>query len=129
MELFLNLAWAVLAIAFASLWLETETRSGAERRLSMTALVMFLVILFPVISVSDDLWSIQNPAETDSCQRRDHLATCPHTMVPAPAALPAPLFAGVIFKVDDALLRFDPPTRALGIPALSSIQNRPPPYA
>jgi hypothetical protein len=129
MELFLNLAWAVLAIAFVSLWLETDTRTGAERRLSMTALVMFLVILFPVISVSDDLWSIQNPAETDSCQRRDHLATCPHTMVPAPAVLPPPLFAGVIFKVENASLRLDPPMRAMGNPALRSIQNRPPPYA
>ena len=58
---------------------------------------MLLVILFPVISVSDDLWSVQNPAETDTCQRRDHRDLCSHTSFPAVAALPLPAVAELSF--------------------------------
>jgi hypothetical protein len=74
MELFLNSAWALLAVAIVYLWLRLGRRAVSERQMSFVALVMLIVILFPVISVSDDLWSIQNPAETDTCQRRDHCA-------------------------------------------------------
>ncbi|MGC1462900.1 MAG: hypothetical protein WA802_11910, partial [Terracidiphilus sp.] len=99
------------------------------RHMSFVALVMLIVVLFPVISVSDDLWSIQNPAETDTCQRRDHSAACPHASFPAVAALPEAAFLGLTFDV----LSHDAPRQAqffaIQSPALHSIQNRPPPAA
>jgi hypothetical protein len=76
MELFLNFAWALLAIASVCLWMRLERRAGVERRLPLIALALLIVILLPVISVSDDLQVLQNPAESDTfqCQRRDCLA-------------------------------------------------------
>ena len=129
MEIFLNLTWAVLSLAGISLWLKVETRSGNQRRLSMIALVMLFVIIFPVISVSDDLWSIQNPAETDSCQRRDHHAGCAHHQFPSFHALPAPFYVASSLDTPLAPLTLDHQENFLSPPALWGIQNRPPPTA
>src|ERR1700742_1756453 len=93
MEIFLNLAWMAVAVVSVVLWLRSERRTGKELRLPMIALAMLLLVLFPVISVSDDLWSIQNPAETDSAQRRDHSASCPHCLLSAIATPLASLLA------------------------------------
>ena len=135
MELFLNLAWVALAALMFCLWLRFAPRTGPnrhteKRRAQFVALAVLLLILFPVISVTDDLQAIQNPAETDSCLRRDHLVfnaalhlprgRCPPVTrfcrafrsascaLPAPGSLPAPVFDH---------------------PALAPIQNRPPPAA
>ncbi len=88
---------------------------------------MLFVILFPVISVSDDLWSIQNPAETDTYQRRDHLAACPHSVFPAVAALPQFAIAELTFgfQRSGALLR--PPVLAVDYHIIDGIESRPPP--
>jgi hypothetical protein len=129
MELFLNSAWAAMAIVTVCLWLRLDGRGQGERRVSLVALVMLIVILFPVISVSDDLWSLQNPAETDTCQRRDHLASCAHSMFAAGAALP--LAAPTGLSADFQHLALPPmfPQPAVENPALEAIQNRPPPSA
>jgi hypothetical protein len=129
MELFLNFAWVMMAVAIVCLWVRFEHRSGAKRRLPFIALVMLIVILFPVISVSDDLWSIQNPAETDTWQRRDHLASCPHSVFPAIAALPEPAFAVLTVGFQRFNAPLHPLLRAVGNPAFDIIQNRPPPAA
>src|SRR5208337_1050121 len=101
----------------------------AETRLSFIALVMLIVVLFPVISVSDDLWSLQNLAETDTCQRRDHLASCPHSIFPAVAALPLTAPPELTASFQPFVLPFMLPLRAVQNPALESVQNRPPPSA
>jgi len=129
MELFLNFAWAAMAIVIVSYWLSLDGRDQGERRMSLVALVMLIVILFPVISVSDDLWSLQNPAETDTCQRRDHLASFPHSIFPAVAAPPqdqcAVRTAGFQRFASPIML----PKPAIDNPALEAVQNRPPPSA
>ncbi len=129
MEIFLNLAWTMLAIASFCLWMRYDRRTGAQRRLSMIALIMVLVILFPVISVSDDLWSIQNPAETDTCQRRDQVAPNLHSVVPVLAAQLAPLFVQVNLDVQYFSASILLPAEAYATPALEGIENRPPPLA
>ncbi len=129
MEFFLNSAWALLAFFIVCLWLHVEPRDHADRRLSFVSLVMLLVILFPVISVSDDLWSLQNPAETDTCLRRDHLASCAHAIFPAMAALPEPVFAVVPFGFQRLTAPLNLPVRAVDNAAFDAIQNRPPPAA
>jgi hypothetical protein len=129
MELLLNSAWAVMAIVVICLWLRLERRDKAERRSSFVALVMLLVILFPVISVSDDLWSLHNPAETDTCQRRDHLPTGLHSIFPAIAALPEPPPAELAVDFQRLAVTLRVPLSVLENPALDPIQNRPPPAA
>jgi hypothetical protein len=129
MEIILNLAWAMLALSSVCLWIRLERRTGTEKRLPVIALLMLIVVLFPVISVSDDLWSLQNPAETDVLSRRGHPASSVNTVFPASAALCEPGFSGITLAVwhDDSL-----PTRPIysraAVP-LSGIQNRPPPAA
>jgi hypothetical protein len=127
MEITLNLVWAVLAIVSFSLWMLVESRTGIQKRLPVIALLMILVILFPVISVTDDLWSIQNPAETDTCQRRNHLVPCPHSIFLAFSPLPEPGFAGLTFGFEHFALPFSQSIPALRVAALHGIENRPPP--
>ena len=129
MELFLNSAWALVAIVIACLWLRLEPRTPVDRRAQFIALVMLIVILFPVISVSDDLWSLHNPAETDTCQRRDHLASCPHSILPAVAALPEPASTELRFGFRRLAPPLTPPLLAVENPALYPVENRPPPAA
>ncbi len=129
MELFFNSVWALVATASVVLWLRSGRRGIAERRLSFVSLVMLIVILFPVISVSDDLWSIQNPAEADSSQRRDHQVTSHHSIFPATAILPVPAVAELSFvsqRVPAQPERIQP---GVDDAALGPIQNRPPPTA
>ncbi len=91
------------------------------------ALGVLLVLLFPVISVSDDLWTMQNPAEIDCSVRRDHVPGAQHILFPT-AALPEDAFFGLTLiskrsidpSVDDA------PVNALFANATLS---RPPPAA
>jgi hypothetical protein len=129
MEIFLNLAWTLLAVASFCLWMRFEDRTGARRRASIIALVMLLVILFPVISVSDDLWSIQNPAETDTCQRRNQIAPDLHSVLPVLAAPLAPFFAQLNLDVRYFSTSINSPAKTMTVPALEEIENRPPPAA
>jgi hypothetical protein len=129
MELLLNLAWALLAVSFACIWLRLAARDGASRHMQMVALAVLILILLPVISVSDDLQAIQNPAEADSCLRRGHVVSTAHAM-PAPAAdVPQPFFA----ELSSGVVQMTSPDNGnapfVSPPALSSIQNRPPPAA
>jgi hypothetical protein len=129
MELTLNLAWVLLAALMFWQWLRLAPRSSPDRRMQFVALAVLLLILFPVISVTDDLQAAQNPAEVDTCLRRDHAASNAHSIFPAVAALPPPVFAGFSF----AILHFSLPGNHLAPvvdnPAFASIQNRPPPAA
>lgn len=129
MELFLNSVWVLVVAAGVYSWLRHGRPAFAERHLSIVALAMLGVILFPVISVSDDLWSLHNPAETDTCQRRDHRATSPHSVFPTAAALPVPVFAGLSFSVRRVLIQQAIAFVPVKNPAFGSIQNRPPPVA
>ena len=129
MELTLNLAWALLAAAILCLWTRYAPRAETDRRLQIVALAVLLLILFPVISVTDDLLAAQNPAEADCCLRRDHVVASAHSFIPAVASLPQPAFAELSF----AFLRFVAPGSLLAPlvknPAVAVIQNRPPPAA
>ena len=130
MEIILNLAWIFLAAVIVWLWLRYAPCEGANRRTQVAALAMLIVILFPVISVSDDLQALQNPAESDTfqCQRRDCLAGSSHAVHPAIAALPEPVFAEAVWSFQRyARLNFS--SRAVENPAFDTIQNRPPPAA
>jgi hypothetical protein len=127
MELLFNFVWVFVATASIYLWLKRGRRTPKSGRSSLVGLAMLALILFPVISVSDDLWSLQNPAETDSCHRRDHGVGSSHQHFPSSAALPEQIGAELSFE----FRRLDVPrsaelTAAI-IPAFGFIENRPPP--
>jgi hypothetical protein len=129
MELVLNLAWALSAVVIIGFWLRFAPKFRDDWRTQLVALAVLILILFPVISVTDDLQAIQNPAETDSSLRRNETGPIQHAVSPAIAAPPVLAFVGISleFRRLAAPGRFLAPT--VDQPALSSIQNRPPPIA
>jgi hypothetical protein len=129
MEFALNTGWVLLAALMFCLWLRFGPRTGTDRRLQFVALALLILILFPVISVTDDLLAAQNPAEVDSCLRRDHATSTPHSIFPAAATLPPSIVAEIPF----GFLRFTAPRElsapTVDHPGLEDLQNRPPPAA
>ncbi len=129
MEVFLNLAWLLMALILISLWDLFKPQEGDRRANSVIALAMLIVVLFPVVSVSDDLWSVQNPAEADTSLRRDHLDPSAHAAFPVVLGSPESIFCGldntwVFNRVMCQRPLITPQSR---LP--ESIQNRPPPTA
>jgi hypothetical protein len=130
MELSLNLAWLLVAGVIVSLWLRGQSRKSPDRRRQLIAIAVVIAILFPVISVSDDLLAIQNASEADNYLRRDHLTPPSINPVQPILSIAAPLFfAGLGL----AFLRFIAPgllpVEAPEHPELACIENRPPPFA
>lgn len=95
--------------------------------MQIAALAMLIVILFPVISVTDDLWSIQYAAEPDTSLRRDHLASNPHSIFPAVAALPEVADADPDMTCRRLETPLQRPLIAIEKPGMAPIENRPPP--
>jgi hypothetical protein len=129
MELSLNLAWVLLTAFMFWGWLRFSPRAGSNRRMQFVALAVLILILFPVISVTDDLQAAQNPAETDCCLRRNHACSIPHSIIPAVAALPVPVFAELSFGTLHIAAPGNLPAPVLENQALAPVQNRPPPVA
>jgi hypothetical protein len=77
--------------------------------------------------MTDDLQAAQNPAETDTCLRRDYEHRSPHAVFPAVAVPPPDIFAGLALGGFSLFTPGNPPAPAFDDPALFSIQNRPPP--
>jgi len=129
MELTLNLAWMLLSAGMLWVLLRHAPREGTNRRTQLVALGVIVLILLPVISVTDDLMVVQNPALTDTSLRKGHIWSATQSMHPASVdwALPAcqVLSCGSLQVALQAPLPAQPSKRA----ATSSIQNRPPPTA
>jgi hypothetical protein len=130
MELLLNLTWLLIAGGIVCLWIRGGDPESPHRRGQFIALVMLIGILFPVISVSDDLLAIQSANEANSSERRDHLVPSnTHSVQPMPAVLTLAPYAGPRFGflrfVAPGLLPVQKPESS----ELASISNRPPPAA
>ena len=127
MELILNLAWAILAIAGLYAWVRLCPTSGASRRAQFVALAMLLLILFPVVSITDDIWAAHKPAEADVCLRRHELTAHLHTIVPDLPALPV----AILMALPPAFVDYAPVDQPT-VPKLKAVPssptfNRPPP--
>lgn len=102
MELILNLVWALLAATVLVCWSLKHWRTNDTFGRRLLALAVLLCIVFPAVSISDDLWSLHNPAETDILLRRNdsamhHQDTQPHRLMPilvVAFALPAVIVLG-----------------------------------
>jgi hypothetical protein len=128
MELLLNLVWVLLAVVIVRLWSCHATQRGASRRSQFAAVAMLILILFPVISVTDDLQATQNLTEDDVYLRRGHTTNPTQPVFSSDAVLPS-----AIFELPVRYQRMDAPSLLpvpnVNKPSLSSIQSRPPPSA
>jgi hypothetical protein len=129
MEVLLNLAWLLLTAGMALLWVRFGVRRGVSRPAQGMALLVLLLVLFPVISVSDDLLALQNPAEADCCLRRVDAAVGAHSVLPAIAVLPQPPADEVRTDVHRLAATGERISSAEAQPGLAGIDNRPPPAA
>ena len=68
MELVLNLAWMLLALPAYWLWRRSARKMSSLQ--GLLALACALVLLFPVISASDDLHAMQAEMEDSSTNKR-----------------------------------------------------------
>ncbi len=73
MELLLNLAWLLLALPAFCLWRGSRTSPASRRFTSLQCLLALgclLVILFPVVSATDDLRAMRNEMEESPASKR-----------------------------------------------------------
>ena len=68
MELLLNLIWLLLVVLAVSAWQRYGRRSEALR--SLLGLTCLAVLLFPVISATDDLHAVRTDMEESSSAKR-----------------------------------------------------------
>lgn len=129
MEFALNLIWVLLSVALVRLWLCRAPREGTSRRMQIAAVAMLILLLFPVISVTDDLQAAQNVAEEDIYLRRDHVAAGPHFIPVVFAAIPTAVIGELSFGYLRLAAPFSLAAPTVDNPALAAIRNRPPPTA
>lgn len=129
MELYLSCAWMFAVVASACLWLRPGRRTPESLHIQFLVLLLFLVILFPVISVTDGLRSIHSPAETRTAQLHDERAVCAHSFLPQIAPLTGRVAAQFSFHPQLQGPSLYLPVLALDNPALAPLENRPPPRA
>lgn len=129
MEIFLNFAWVLLAGVLVRQWLCHAPRESASRRVQVAAVAMLILILLPVISVTDDLQTAQSPAEVTVYMRRGHTAVSPHSIHFVVAMLPPVIFVGLFSGYQRLAAPFRLSIPTVENPALAAIQNRPPPTA
>jgi hypothetical protein len=89
MEIILNLAWALVSAGLICFWTRSSVSNPVPRRTQILALLIVVLLLLPVISLSDDLVATQSPAEADSCLRRPLNSHGVHpSIIPLTLALP-----------------------------------------
>lgn len=99
MEITLNLAWVLCSLGLIWFWLRTRDANSTPRRTQILALAVVVLLLLPVISLSDDLMAMQGPAETDSCLRRALHSNDTHpSVVPASLALPEQMMTALLLS-------------------------------
>jgi hypothetical protein len=135
MEILLNLAWAACSLGLIWFWIRGSASNPVEsksvpRRTQVLALAMVVLLLLPVISLSDDLIAMQGLAETDSSARRaSHLTEGHPPVAPTSFALPEQSFDRLresgFAQVSVQEERPSPPPPAL----TRSLDRRPPPNA
>ena len=74
-ELFFNLVWSVLSLILGFLWIRglRESRKNPARPRAiyqLIALSMLILILLPVVSLTDDLHTMAGPVESEHITRR-----------------------------------------------------------
>lgn len=94
-EILLNCVWLVLGLSLIAIWSLGAVRTQAKeqpllpsRRAQFTAVLLLVVLLFPVISLTDDLARCAAPQESERALRLHDPLDGAHA---APAVLPSAL--------------------------------------
>jgi hypothetical protein len=89
-ELLLNLIWVVIALSaltvFGARWSGHTCEDGASHLTAWIALLTVIIVLFPVISVSDDFHPVVASSE-DPARRSLHLSASIHQAKAAPSVV------------------------------------------
>ncbi|HLJ15890.1 MAG TPA: hypothetical protein VKV15_15435 [Bryobacteraceae bacterium] len=116
METFLNLVWLAVTVAAVCLWryrwAGSRQHPTYSRRMEVVAIICVLALLFPVISLTDDLHPEMVPADTVSSKRNHCLLAAQgphaahsksslnaHSFFAIPGRAPSgfePVFAGIV---------------------------------
>jgi hypothetical protein len=130
MEITLNLAWAACSLVLIWFWARSTAANPVPRRMQILALAMVVLLLLPVISLSDDLMAMQGPAETDTSMRRAlHPDEGHPSVVPVAFAHPEQILDALSWN---GYSQVAVPNERLApsLPALTrSLDRRPPPRA
>ncbi|MGD1103942.1 MAG: hypothetical protein ABSA59_17975 [Terriglobia bacterium] len=135
MEVFLNSIWMLVAIGAILFWWTEEEQGALERRehnsrYRFLALACALVLLFPVISLTDDLHAEQAAMEDSSrsvMKARNLTQGCLRaSRSPFMAAVPnAPYSAAVLHLFSGAVILVETPLLSLTL--ISAHEGRSPP--
>jgi glucan phosphoethanolaminetransferase (alkaline phosphatase superfamily) len=75
-ELFLNLVWLSVSLLLAVTWVRSERSTRRKLKWStVIALLLLVALLFPVISMTDDLTAINMANEVEHTMRRHEAPT------------------------------------------------------
>jgi hypothetical protein len=134
-EFFLNFAWLVLSASLAIHWIRASRSTPArsrqlDRKLQLLALAILIVILLPVISMTDDVQAMST-AEIEHVTRRADLL--PNSDQPADIVIPQEtnFFSSRFFFCLQSFARVEPSAEDAR-PQCGSIRlmaTRPPPLA
>ncbi|WP_263351997.1 hypothetical protein [Acidicapsa acidisoli] len=130
MEIILNIAWAVCSLGLIWIWSRNADSDSVPRRTQVLALAMVVLLLLPVISLSDDLMAMQGPAESDTCLRRALHSDDTHpSWAPTSFALPEQMVTALTLSgySQEVLEEYSPATP--GASLTRSLDSRPPPLA
>ena len=110
MELLLNLIWLALSLLLASWWIRAM-RTGHARKgwIAAVTICLLLMLLFPVISMTDDLVAMTSPSEMVHEVRRAEMSLAHSVAVDPFVALvyAVLLFAGMAW-LNSQIVRLRP---------------------
>lgn len=129
MELFLNLVWLAIAALMVWLWTRHASQDCKNRRTQLVALIVLILIIFPVISVTDDLMAAQNMAEARSAQREDYAYSNTHPALPYMLAIYSIIFLDSLHASSQFVTADVFPVPEIKASVIHPIDNRPPPVA
>jgi hypothetical protein len=135
LELLLNLLWLLLMVPAFWVWRQARCAQPGctvHSRRSLLLIACVVLLLFPIISASDDLQAMR--PEVEECTSRDvqrHALGCRHTNTPDHSGLvtflPAP--ATVMPFVTCLGLATDLPSKPFAAPTRSLHSGRAPPFS
>jgi len=123
MELLLNLAWLLLALPAYWLWRGSRTAPTGRRLTSvqcLLALGCMLVILFPVVSATDDLQAMRTEMEESSTSKRSLSQSSDHKPSPSKWQSHPALVLPLSFFVSNPQNWLSVPTFCWSVPRISA---------
>jgi hypothetical protein len=134
-ELLLNFLWLSLSLALVLIWIRAARHGHTKPTWSaLVALALLLVLLLPVISMTDDLVAMDGPSEYEHVVRRGEMPLL-HLTHDTAALLDTGLLAVLLFlgfailfsRLSRFTMRFSP--RILSDAFVRTTGVRPPPMA